>query len=269
MFLGTNDLIQELPSIVVENFDPKCIKNACYNLRLGNEVYITNAANKKKEILDDKNSQAVIEPGQFALLITKETVLMPDKRIGFITLRFSQKIKGLINVSGFHVDPGFHGKIVFSVYNAGPTTIHLDKDKEYFSIWLAELKQSSGNVKSQFQDQKSISEQYIDSLGGTLASPNALLQKTVDLDNKIQEVNQSFKERQTHLDWKRNLVIGLLIAIALKLFWDWGWYRLGFEDGKNYKIETERVHTVINSKTTDSLIYIRINKVIDSVQKQK
>jgi len=119
---------------------------------------------------------------------------MPNDRIAFITLRFSQKIKGLINVSGFHVDPGFHGKIVFSVYNAGPATIHLDKDKEYFTIWLADLKESSGNVKSQFQDQNSISD-YIDKLAGTLASPNVLLEKTIELDNKIQEVSQSVKER--------------------------------------------------------------------------
>jgi len=64
-FLGTDNLRTELPSIIVESFEANCIKNACYNLRLGNEAYITNAANKKKEILDDKNPQVVIEPGQF------------------------------------------------------------------------------------------------------------------------------------------------------------------------------------------------------------
>jgi len=68
------------------------------------------------------------------------------------------------------------------------------------------------------------------------------------------------------LDWKRNLIIGLLIAIALKLFWDWGWYRIGFDDGKVYKMETEKIQAIINSKRTDSLINNRINKVVDSIQ---
>ena len=268
-FLGTTDITTEIPAIIVEEFEANCIKNACYNLRLGNEVYVSNSTNKKKEILDDKNSQVVIEPGQFALLITKETIQMPKTRIGFITLRFSQKRKGLVNVSGFHVDPGFYGKIVFSVYNAGPATIHLDKGKEYFSIWLAELKTTSGEIKSQFQDQNSISDDYIDSLGGELASPNVLLKKTQDLHNRIEEVSQSIKEKQTHLDWKRNLIIGLAIAIALKFFWDWNSYQKGYEDGKKCRSEMERVKEVINSKTTDSLIYNKINKLLsttDSVE---
>lgn len=199
-FLGTDDLKHNLPSIIVEHYEVNNIENVCYNLRLGNEVYVTNSANKKKEILDEKNSQVVIEPGQFALLITMETVQIPNTLIGFISLRFSQKRKGLVNVSGFHVDPGFHGKIVFSVYNAGPATIHLDRGKKYFSLWLSELTQKSENYKGQFQDQTSISDQYIDSLGGTLASPNVLLKKAEELDDKISKVEQVIKEKQTNLD---------------------------------------------------------------------
>jgi dCTP deaminase len=46
---------------------------------------------------------------------------------------------GLINVSGFHVDPGFYGKLIYAVYNAGPSEIHLSRGTEMFLIWFADL----------------------------------------------------------------------------------------------------------------------------------
>jgi len=59
--------------------------------------------------------QIAIPPGQLALLITEEEVAIPTNRIGFISIKFTAKMRGLINVSGFHVDPGFKGKLKFSV----------------------------------------------------------------------------------------------------------------------------------------------------------
>ncbi len=51
---------------------------------------------------------------------------------------------GLINVSGFHVDPGFKGKLLFSVYNAGTGPISMEKGEPYFLIWFAELALKDG-----------------------------------------------------------------------------------------------------------------------------
>ena len=64
---------------------------------------------------------------------------MPDTAIAFISIRASIKFKGLINVSGFHVDPGFRGQLRFAVYNAGSSEIDLDQDERVFMIWFADL----------------------------------------------------------------------------------------------------------------------------------
>lgn len=47
-----------------------------------------------------------IEPGEFALMLTDELIHVPEDLVGFISVRFGYKRRGLVNISGFHVDPG-------------------------------------------------------------------------------------------------------------------------------------------------------------------
>jgi len=109
---------------------------ASYDLRLGEEALVTPDKIPKRlakgEILN-------IEPGQFAVLMTEEYLKMPNDILGFITVRFRYKSKGLVNISGFHVDPGFEGHLVFSVYNTGPSAVTLRRGEKVFSIFFAEI----------------------------------------------------------------------------------------------------------------------------------
>src|SRR5437868_9314438 len=110
-------------------FDP-CdlanIKNGAYELGLGSEAFVTSdGIQTKSEIPDGK--QLVIPPGQFGLLVTEERVAIPTDAIGFISIKAGVKFRGLVNVSGFHVDPGFSCKLKFAVYNAGSQNIILDR----------------------------------------------------------------------------------------------------------------------------------------------
>lgn len=56
-----------------------------------------------------------------------------------ISIRFTYKQKGMINISGFHVDPYYKGKLIFSVYNAGPSDILLKKGERVFMIFFQRL----------------------------------------------------------------------------------------------------------------------------------
>jgi dCTP deaminase len=107
-----------------------------YKLRLGNMVYLsTDDAPRKLK----KGEYVTIKPGDFALLITKEEVLIPTDVMAFISMRFDYKQKGLINVSGFHVDPYYHGKLIFSAFNAGPRDIVLREADQVFMIFFQRL----------------------------------------------------------------------------------------------------------------------------------
>ncbi|MDH0627058.1 hypothetical protein N5D36_22265 [Pseudomonas mosselii] len=115
---------------------------AAISLTLGNEIYVTPNSEKEppvKQILAPQKPQFVIPKGQFALLTTSEIVIVPHKALALISFKAKYKFKGLINVSGFHVDPGWKGQLTFSVYNAGPTDIVMERGKAFALIWYADL----------------------------------------------------------------------------------------------------------------------------------
>lgn len=247
-FLGTNDLKQILPNCI-DKFDDKKIDNVAYGLSLGEEAYLTDSKTGKKEKLDDKNSQVVIKPGQFALLLTDEEVSIPDDLIAFISIKFSQKIKGLINVSGFHVDPGFKGKIIFSVYNAGPTNIVLDKGSPYFMIWFSKLTSSSLAYNGKHKGQSGISGEVIHSLNGELASPNVLLERIKSNESKL-----------TNFSWAAGVIMSIGIGLSIKTCSDNSKFNEGYQQGlKERKIEIQ-VDSAIQKVHIDSLIKDRIEK---------
>jgi len=81
----------------------------------------------------------IIPPGQFVLAYTEERVKIPSDVISFISIKAKVKLKGLVNISGFHVDPGYEGRLKFSLYNAGNRPICLVQGEPYFLIWFASL----------------------------------------------------------------------------------------------------------------------------------
>jgi dCTP deaminase len=109
---------------LIEPYRADRVKQGAYELSVGGEAYITSEKGKKSKVAQD--TPITIPPGQFGLLITREIVTAPIKAIAFISIREGTKFRGLVNVSGFHVDPGYNDRLMFSVYNAGSQNIVLN-----------------------------------------------------------------------------------------------------------------------------------------------
>lgn len=145
-----------------------------YKLRLGDEVYLSTDDLPKAL----KNGEfIIIKPGDFALLITKEEVHLPKNVMAFISMRFDYKQKGLINVSGFHVDPCYKGKLIFSAFNAGAKDIVIRKGDAVFMIFFQSI---YGNVDEREGGYSCIPADMIEQIRGrsvTLASNATRLDK--------------------------------------------------------------------------------------------
>ena len=105
---------------LVVPYEHNRVVHAAYEMRVGPEAFVTSGTSETTELAE--GSKIVIPPGQFGLLVTQETVRIPANVIAFISIRAGIKFRGLINVSGFHVDPGYRGQLRFAVYNAGSQT---------------------------------------------------------------------------------------------------------------------------------------------------
>ncbi len=169
------------------NPDPDNLQPASYDLRLGQEIYLTREALPKK--LKKSEDTFKISPGEFALLTTYETVLVPKDLIAFISMKFKYTGLGLINISGFHVDPGYRGKIIFSVYNAGPNEIVLRYKDPMFIIFFARVRPSvleEDLYAGEHRKMEGLTAEQITNLrGGVSESFQGLVKRVSDLETRV------------------------------------------------------------------------------------
>ncbi|MDW3182658.1 dCTP deaminase domain-containing protein [Roseobacter sp.] len=129
-------------------WDVAKVEAAGYRLSVGREYFVNEDGSSTVTRLSKKEA-FVVEPGQFAFILTKEKVYISPAAIGFISIRASIKFQGLVNVSGFQVNPGFNGNLVFAVFNAGPKHITLRESDEVFSLWISDL---DSDVLGQYEE---------------------------------------------------------------------------------------------------------------------
>ena len=77
-------------------------------------------------------------------------------------------------MSGFHVDPGYCGRLVFGVYNAGPATVHLARGDDCFLIWYASLDCESERYSRRAAPRDGITSGLITPISGRLESLEGL-----------------------------------------------------------------------------------------------
>ena len=146
-FWSGETLRMRLPSIVMKpHYSEDRIDCNAYTMRLGAEIYVSPSRKKdavRAKVKLEPGSGRTIPPGQFAFLLTEEYVEIPQDAMAFISMRSTYKCQGLVNVSGFHVDPGYRGHLVFAVFNASASHIHLHRGDPCFLMWFANLDEKS------------------------------------------------------------------------------------------------------------------------------
>ncbi|MCA4896326.1 MAG: deoxycytidine triphosphate deaminase [Cytophagales bacterium] len=265
-FIGTNNLTTILKnSDVILPFDEGRIKNGAYELSLGAQVFQTDSSPRAVKELKEKE-KIEIKPGQFALLLTKEYVKIPKDKIAFISIKAGVKFKGLVNVSGFHVDPGFEGNLLFSVYNAGPSNIILSNGTPYFPIWFSELNETQ-EYKGNHDKQTSIPDEPVSALSqGELASPNAL-SKRIDDNQKESDKRIGLIEKEQKVNnYLATTAVGLGIVILVKFALDWAVFNTGINKGTELKQKEVAADSIINQRLIEKK---NLLIEIDSLKKVK
>lgn len=187
-FWSSQTLLHHL-SAIVDPPNPNRIKESCYRLSLGHEVYVTenfsSAARRRCSVQKLAPNQCfVIEPGHFALMITLETIRMPPDALGFLSIQTDVKFKGLVNISGFHVDPGFDGTITFAVFNAGPSSVHLRQGDPIFRLWIADL-DTTDRMPNNIPLSPKLDIASVNNIATPLESLQGLAKKVESMDNKL------------------------------------------------------------------------------------
>lgn len=198
-----------------------------YTLRIGDEIYISPSASADqapgKSIVQLKDKESFTIPaGQFAFLISEEIVRVPPYAMAFISIKTTHKFKGLVNVSGFHVDPGFHGQLVFSVFNAGPQPITLRRGMDAFLIWFADLSDSAGSPATEKPRDKGpqptlgLDPNKLNGIAGEVHSFKGLLARMEEKEKSMIDRLHAVEREHTVIKWAVTLIVGLLVGIIAR-----------------------------------------------------
>ena len=220
-FWGGAKLLAEVEKQeIVAPFDAEQIDCSAYTLTLGAEAFVTPSFGDDlreilKKALDEPVTEqvdggvkrkgggtVVIPPGQFAFLLTEEIVSIPNNVMGFISLKSKAKFRGLINVSGFHVDPGFRGRLIYSVFNAGPAALHLARGDNLFLLWLADL--SGRTQKPYYKTDSGYSEIPSDLVSDVSRETHSLQ----GLSNRVDAISETFRTI-------KSVATGLVTAVGI------------------------------------------------------
>jgi dCTP deaminase len=185
MFLNGHDIERICQDLFpdMKQFNPDCVQQAGYDLRIGSEVFLSEERVPIR--LDDDNPFVVLPPGQFALIQTYEKVFVPRGYVAFISIRSTYKFQGLINISGFHVDPTYKGHLIYAVQNVGPNDIRLKYREPVFMIMWAQLT-SEWKGPERRKGYDGIPVELMAQLGG----PSVTL---VSLQKKVEELSLSLR----------------------------------------------------------------------------
>ncbi len=192
-------------------FDVDRIANCSYELSMGPQALLTGEEQIRRNL--DDGEQLRIPPGHFAQLMTEEKVRIPPDALGLISMKSQVKRLGLVNVSGFHVDPGFQGRLRFSVYNAGPSPVCISRGTRTFLIWFASLDTPTADLYEGQGGRPSFNDQDTMEMQGDVFTPQVLADRIVALERKIGWRHQLWNYVVTALIGG---VIGGLITLGLQ-----------------------------------------------------
>lgn len=194
---------------LIEPFVDAQVDCAAYQLTLGRRSYVSPSATEEDAdrvtaVTHDEGEAFTIPAGLFGFLITDEVVCVPHDALAFISLRSRVKFRGLVNVSGFHVDPGYRGRLVFGVFNAGPRPVHMKCGEQIFLIWFTDLDRESRSVKASSGKGKDISSDLLTAVSGELHTFASMHRRmdTIEREHRL-------------IRWVASVAISLLLPLLI------------------------------------------------------
>ena len=134
---------------------------------------------------------------------------VPPDALAFISIKAKTKWRGLINVSGFHVDPGYEGRLIFAVFNAGPVSVHLRQGQPLnICIPFASLDRPTKVIRKQ-PLQEHIPADLITGISGELQSFAGISEKVKTVEKNLTDRINAIEREQIYY----RIVAGLFLIV--------------------------------------------------------
>lgn len=187
------------------------LEPASYDLRVGAEAFVSGSDAK----IDVANRGLVlIDPGEFAVVATRERIRCGPQIAGQIGLSSQYARQGLVLLSGPQIDPGFDGVLVVRLTNLAPQRITLAFEASFLTVQFFKLgspvrQPYAGSRQGQTglgaRDVEELSNPDSPTLGGMVSSLTNLARDVSELKTTVTTLSGSVK----NLTW----VVGAAITL--------------------------------------------------------
>jgi dCTP deaminase len=194
-------------------FEADCLQPASYDFRVGAQAYLSG----NDGVLDVANKGLVIiEPGEFAVLMTREMVTCSPQYAAQLGLDSRYARQGLMLLSGPQIDPGFRGVLIVRVTNLAPRRVTLSYETPFLTVQFFRLAERvarpyAGSRQGQAglgpNDIEELTHPDSPTLGGMVKSLSALAEDVGELNTTVARLEGSM----SRLSW----VIPLLVAFGI------------------------------------------------------
>lgn len=185
------------------------VQASSIDLRIG-DIYLPETSAEALGGVDNPRGSHSLLPGRTAVVSTAETLNFPKDlgAFGFPPSRVSGR--GLLMTNPGHVDPGYKGKMTFTVINMGRLPYELQRDNPIVSLLLFRLPQEvEGGYTERYGERvgKPVSEERLDRLSADF----------LNIEERAQRIAKG-EERKTRL-WSiaAPVIVGLLTLLGLYL----------------------------------------------------
>jgi dCTP deaminase len=238
-FWSGETLKLRLPKLVT-GYDADRIDCNAYTLRVGEQYFVT-PSDEDRDIRTRTRAELkpeqsfTIPPGQFALVLTEEEVTVPRDAMAFISMKATVKMNGIVNVSGFHVDPGYKGKLTFALFNAGPAIVRFHRGQSCFLIWYASLDHTTA-IHKRGGAESGIPIRFVNNFSDRLVSLSGLSDRLDAIEEKFNERAHKIEKDHAYIKYASVAILSAIASVALALGVRWAWTQLEKEPAPAPKV---------------------------------
>ncbi len=202
-------------TLAIDPFEPESLQPASYDLRVGAQAFVSGA----DEITDvASKGLVIIEPGEFAVVSTREVVRCGSQVAGQIGLWSTLARQGVTLLSGPQIDPGFSGVLVVRMTNLSPNRVTLTYEAPFLTAQFFQLRQPvehpyvgrrQGQSGITGKDVQELIQAESQTIGGMVKSLASLARDVSDVKDSI----STMSARMSTLAWIIPLLVGFGIAV--------------------------------------------------------
>lgn len=212
------------------------VQPASIDLHIG-KIYLPEIKKNKRGSIDNpKTNYHTLQPGETVLVEVDEMLNVPPDHAGFGFPPSGTAVKGILMTNPGHIDPGFRGRLTFTLINMGkdPYTIKCD-DIIFTTLWV----KLSSSVEKGYYSRSAIVP------GVKEENVDVLSKDFLNVDKRSEEIA---KKRIVWASFIAATIIGVISAAGVGIQ-----YYLSSHSAINNQVqELSKKIAIIDTKLTDS-----------------